>query len=592
MSDNPAKLTPWSVMPEAEKLYWKDGHSNIIEWWESLYKYARLFFSEEIVQVLISKTIPVEWLSEWEPPSPGSRPTNEFDIKLELEKRTERNKKFKDWNSIKGKLTSFVILAQTDSSRLRLDKYHEQTMKDHILKCAILEILELIEKTHTFSGAVSGFDDQEQVSLEWSSFKPDGAENLDVYTNRYQRLITKVRNTGITVDDKTVIYRYLKGLKGYTKSALVQLNVITYLSLVDKPDFPTDFALLIEELQSLDQAENPVGTKQTNSNRFAVQSLLGKRRLISDDNENKPYKEWTFADGSKGQKNPDGTFQVFTMSGVSKKFKRDSEQYSGLFKPSHVSKQPTSIGGQRRDRDNKHTKELVKKRLSKDKTLTEAKVYKSLQCKKCLKWGHIGADCTWTGETNNDNKNNNNNSRQVMTIQADLPVSEAQKRNKSGFFTCHMTKFSKPMTEEDIYVESIMKEKNYNYCNLDSHANLHVWCNDKALRNVRKVKPIRVKGFGGMFKYLDTVGDHPLLGEVFIDKDNEYNIISCDLIREDQAYFRRTSKDNMKEFLYNDDIKSVITFERDPMDGFYKCSLKDFNNELIRVFPNLCMAVS
>ena len=273
MSDNPAKLTPWSVMPEAEKLYWKDGHSNIIEWWESLYKYARLFFSEEIVQVLISKTIPVEWLSEWEPPSPGSKPTNEFDIKLELEKRTERNKKFKDWNSIKGKLTSFVILAQTDSSRLRLDKYHEQTMKDHILKCAILEILELIEKTHTFSGAVSGFDDQEQVSLEWSSFKPDGAENLDVYTNRYQRLITKVRNTGVTVDDKTVIYRYLKGLKGYTKSALVQLNVITYLSLVDKPDFPTDFALLIEELQSLDQAENPVGTKQTNSNRFAVQSL-------------------------------------------------------------------------------------------------------------------------------------------------------------------------------------------------------------------------------------------------------------------------------------------------------------------------------
>jgi hypothetical protein len=118
MSDNPAKITPWSVMPEAEKLYWKDGQSNIIEWWESLYKYARLFFSEEIVQVLISKTIPPEWLSEYVPPSPSSRPTNEFDIKLELEKRSEHNKKYKDWNSIKGKLTSFVILAQTDSSRL------------------------------------------------------------------------------------------------------------------------------------------------------------------------------------------------------------------------------------------------------------------------------------------------------------------------------------------------------------------------------------------------------------------------------------------------------------------------------------------
>jgi hypothetical protein len=274
---------------------------------------------------------------------------------------------------------------------------------------------------------------------------------------------------------------------------------------------------------------------------------------------------------------------------VSKKFKKDSEQYSGLFKPSHVSKQPTSKGGQRRERENKHTKELVKKRLSKDKTLTEAQVYKSLKCNNCQKYGHISKDCTWTGESNN---NNNNNSRKVMTIQAELPESEAQRRNKSGFFTCAMTKFSKPMTEEDIYNESIMIEKNYNYCNLDSHANIHVWCNDKALRDVRKVKSIKVKGFGGMYKHLDTVGDHPLLGEVFIDHDNEYNIISCDLIREDQGYFRRTSKDNKKEFLYNDDIKSVITFERDPMDGFYKCSIKDLNKEIIRVFPNLCMAIS
>ena len=78
MSDNPAKINAWSIMPESEKLYWKDGHSNIIEWWESLYKYARLHFSEEIVQVLINKLIPLEWLSEWEPPSPGSQPTTDL----------------------------------------------------------------------------------------------------------------------------------------------------------------------------------------------------------------------------------------------------------------------------------------------------------------------------------------------------------------------------------------------------------------------------------------------------------------------------------------------------------------------------------
>ena len=106
------------------------------------------------------------------------------------------------------------------------------------------------------------------------------------------------------------------------------------------------------------------------------------------------------------------------------------------------------------------------------------------------------------------------------------------------------------------------------------------------------MKPIKVRGFGGYHKFLDTVGDHPLLGEVFVDKSNGYNIISCDLVREGQGYFRRTSKDNMKEYLYNDDIQSIITFERDPVDGFHKCSLRDLNTELIRVFPNLCMSIS
>ena len=148
------------------------------------------------------------------------------------------------------------------------------------------------------------------------------------------------------------------------------------------------------------------------------------------------------------------------------------------------------------------------------------------------------------------------------------------------------------MTEEDIYEEKAFKYNNYNSCNLDNHANIHVWCNDEALKNIRKVKPIKVKGFGGFHKFLDTVGDHPLLGEVFIDKDNGYNIISCDLVREQQGYFRRTSNDNKKEYLYNDDLKSVITFERDPKDGFHKCSLRDLNVELMRIMPNLCMSIS
>ena len=599
MAEAASKLTPWNVMPETEKLYWKDGHSNLIEWKESLHTYARLYFSEEIVQVLIQKSIPRDWLREFE--LPLIHPVGKLEISLMLEERTEHNKNHKNWINVKGKLTSFVTLAQTDSSRLRLDKYHEQVVKDHILNCEVLEILDLIEKTHTFSGAVSGFDDQEAVTLEWHSFKPEGGENLEVYTNRYQRLIRKVENTGATVETKTVIYRYLKGLKSYNKSALVQLNVMSYLAVVDKPgQFPENFALLIEELQGYDQAENPVGTKQSNSNRFAVQQLTkqsnkrnNENNDKSDEQPEKKAKEVTFKDGSKGQRNPDGTFQVFlSTGGMSKKFKKGSEKYNGLLKPSHVSPtKNTQFRG--KGNDNVHMKAFVERKIAEakaaGKTLTEGEVYKSTKCNHCDKYGHLSKDCKLREESN---KNKTYTRSVQLMSRAEVPVSESEKRNTSGFFSCNMTAMSKVQHEDEIELERQMKLKNYNYANLDGHANIHVWCNDTALKNIRKVKPIKVKGFGGFSKFLDTVGDHPLLGEVFVDKENGYNIISCDLVREDQGYFRRVSKDNKKEYLYNDDLKSVLTFERDPVDGFYKISLRELNRELIRVFPNLCMSVS
>ena len=52
------------------------------------------------------------------------------------------------------------------------------------------------------------------------------------------------------------------------------------------------------------------------------------------------------------------------------------------------------------------------------------------------------------------------------------------------------------------------------------------------------------------------------------------------------------SKDNLKEFLYNEDLRSVLTFDRDPKDGFYKMTFEDMNQEMRRVFPKMCMEVA
>ena len=211
-------------------------------------------------------------------------------------------------------------------------------------------------------------------------------------------------------------------------------------------------------------------------------------------------------------------------------------------------------------------------------------IYQTTKCKKCNKFGHLQADCTATGgETT---------TRVVQSTYSAVPQeSEAAKRNTSGFFSCYTT-FSKPVHEEDTYIEKLRRERNEEYLNLDSHANINVFMNESLLTNIRKVQPIKVKGFGGFYKHLDTVGDHPLLGEVFLEKDNDFNIISITSMREEHGYLRRISQDNLKEFLYNDDLQSIFTFNLDPADGFYKISVKEFNTELMRIYPNLCMSVS
>ena len=48
-----------------------------------------------------------------------------------------------------------------------MDKYHESRVDELVAERNVTELLKLIETSHTFIGATSGFDDQEAVDLEW-----------------------------------------------------------------------------------------------------------------------------------------------------------------------------------------------------------------------------------------------------------------------------------------------------------------------------------------------------------------------------------------------------------------------------------------
>ena len=588
MTDN--KMSWQSVMPENEKLYWKDGSSNIVPFLKSLIKYARLHFVEEIVQVLVNLAIPVEWTSRYEPPL--IPPMGDFEIARELKKEEDHNKKFDYWNNNKGRLTTYLTLCQSESSTLRLEKYHESKVEELIKNGDVIELLKLIKSSHTFIGATSGFDDADAMDIEWGKFQPDEGDDLDSYTNKYQKLIKRCQEVGLKIKKKKKMYRYLKGLRQYQRSNAVVAEVVNYIADVDTSNFPTNFAEIVDKLQGLEQAENAVEKKKTNSNRFAVHAFLKVQQDEVDKNKNKSNKDkdMTFPSGATGIKHSDGSFQVHTTVGLSKKFKKGSEEYNGLFKPTHVGNNKRKF----ERTQNSHMEAYVKKHLSKLGKLSsdeykrkKSELYKSTLCDKCKKPGHLKGDCkAQVGAEQTQTRSVN------TTSFVDEPeISVASKRNTSGFFSVYST-FSKPMSEEEMYRDQLIKEKNMEYLNGDDHANIHVFMNKRLLTNIRKVVPIKVKGFGGFYKHLDTVGDHPLLGEVFLDEDNDFNIVSITALRTEHGYFRQFSEDNLKQYLSNDEIRSVFTFELDPADGFYKISIKEFNKELMRIYPNMCMSIS
>ena len=129
------------VMPDNEKLYWKEGSSNIVPFEKSLIKYARLHFPEDIVQVLVTKVIPEDWITPYEPPL--IPPVGDFEIARELKKEESYNKKYDYWNNNKGKLTTFLTLCQHESSTLRLEKYHETKVENLISTGNVVELYKL-----------------------------------------------------------------------------------------------------------------------------------------------------------------------------------------------------------------------------------------------------------------------------------------------------------------------------------------------------------------------------------------------------------------------------------------------------------------
>ena len=122
------------------------------------------------------------------------------------------------------------------------------------------------------------------------------------------------------------------------------------------------------------------------------------------------------------------------------------------------------------------------------------------------------------------------------------------------------------------------------YC-LDSMANVSVFRNPDLISSVgTSTRPLSIDGVGSKMTNVDQVGVHPLFGEVWYLPSNEYNIVS-QWQAEKQGFLLKMSEDNKSCYLHRKSDNTMVRFERDPSDHFYKCpAVTGVNHNIGRAF--------
>jgi len=115
----------------------------------------------------------------------------------------------------------------------------------------------------------------------------------------------------------------------------------------------------------------------------------------------------------------------------------------------------------------------------------------------------------------------------------------------------------------------------HDYLSLDNHANVCIFNNESILENIKEIKRAQpVNGLGGNIKLYKRFGNHPIFGNVMIDPDNKFNIVSLHQLLK-KGYRYRTDKDNTYTFIVNKTDDIILTFTRDTKGGFYKLPISE-----------------
>ena len=262
-------------MPEGEKLQYDANRatSNIVDYEPNLLKHARLAFGNMADQIIINKQIPPEWTTEYVfPESPKGRDFNALEVAKTMEEAKQRKYMIDRWSEILPKFVAFLEMTMTESAQNRVRSVKDAEFKNAITKKDILNQLKIMIDTHTFIEGGAGFNDQETTRTEWATISIEGGESIPAFVLRYNKTVRKLDIVGVKdITHKQLIAKFLNAIKSFNKSQTLKTRVITYLSVVDTNNFPTDLNAIQSEMTRLDREENPIEIKgRVNQNAFAT----------------------------------------------------------------------------------------------------------------------------------------------------------------------------------------------------------------------------------------------------------------------------------------------------------------------------------
>jgi len=617
--DNTKSLGRLQIMPDNEKLCYDVAKksSNIVDFEPILLRYGRINFGSVADQVLKRKVIPAEWTTPYEYPAPRMTVATETAPSVPIEfdnlqvsillaadkKRDDQIAKWKD--DVLPRFISFLELCLHTTAVSRITNVKDADWKNAIESMDILAVHKIMVESHTFLQGGVGYKDNSEVKIEHATFGYIPPESLQSYIHRYTRLRERMTTCGVKdVDDKEIVYRFVQGLKPYSKSVTIKTKLTDMLAVVDTDEFPTNLEAVQQKLLAYDREDNPEEQKVTKagSNPFATVNMATNATAPTASDK----KIRMFADGkSVGYQEPDGTFRVFTAKGISRKMKyepgtNNSDGNSKNNGPQQSDNKNKSSGGKPNSKT-PYTDRFVANQIKKTGK-TKNEILSELECRKCgRKHRVVAKDCTSEVKTNSAAPGGLVlNSAALMASEgpsfetveySDEEIIETPMHLRGFFNTMDMAHgLSKQMSPEQMDLQERQKLKNYNSVNLDDHANIHLFCNKRLLTDVKRLKdPVRIAGIGGMSIEVSQLGQHPLLGDVLYEPKNGYNIMSLDLL-EEMGYEDRKATDKKTRYLYNAATKSLITFHKDPIDRFWKCPVESFDAELLRLFPVVATA--